>query len=542
MKQRYPGLLAVIAATSTLAVAQADEAGSVIFAKGDVTAEREPPVALAKGDAVLETDEIVTGEASRAQLLMIDGAKIAIRPSSRLRIDEYAWTDPAAGASVSTRDDTSVMSLVKGGFRTLSGAIADEEPGDYEVRTPVGVLGIRGTDYSAMFCNGDCASGSGAAVADGLYLGVTAGTIEFSTATETIVLDAGEYAFIPLAVPEPRRLDEPPPVLLEENSFTPDGQATGARAGSFDAKLGARRAPDAAGTPQPGDGDPRSPDEAGEPPKQPTIATDPDGSVIDITPGDSPDPQGPRTIGYAGSELTTLGLRTTAIGDNPADSYSLGSGNLLERFEAPVGGRLGGDVVTFDIGTAANVESGFDSVTVLRWGRWANGDIRATFASTGVSEPVSLANSSLHWISGPEGAPPTMPVTGTATYSLVGATSPTDNLGNVGVLGDATFQANFTSMLVDTTVSLDIAGSNWTGSGTGTIGAQAGLPAHQFQGLYDAVVIDGVTGGSGTFAGFFSEPGTSSDPAIPGGVGLTYTLSDPQGAMTVSGALAFGNP
>ena len=70
--------------------ALATPAGSVIFAKGPVTAEREPSVALTKGDEVLVEDTVATGAAGRAQLLMLDGAKIAIRPNSRLRIEEVS--------------------------------------------------------------------------------------------------------------------------------------------------------------------------------------------------------------------------------------------------------------------------------------------------------------------------------------------------------------------------------------------------------------------------------------------------------------------
>ena len=62
-----------------------------------------------------------------------------------------------------------------------------------------------------------------------------------------------------------------------------------------------------------------------------------------------------------------------------------------------------------------------------------------------------------------------------------------------------------------------------------------------FSGFYN-LTIDGVAGGSGDFSGFFSGPGQTSDPSFPGGVGLTYRLSDPTGGTTVSGALAFGNP
>ena len=84
MMQRTACMLTMILACHA-GDALAAEAGSVLFARGDVPADSEPPVSLAKGDAVLDDDTIATGEASRAQLPMTDGAKIAIRPNSRLQ-------------------------------------------------------------------------------------------------------------------------------------------------------------------------------------------------------------------------------------------------------------------------------------------------------------------------------------------------------------------------------------------------------------------------------------------------------------------------
>ena len=73
------------------------------------------------------------------------------------------------------------------------------------------------------------------------------------------------------------------------------------------------------------------------------------------------------------------------------------------------------------------------------------------------------------------------------------------------------------------------------------------MPAHLFQGLYGTVTItdgaDAVSSGRGVFSGFFSEPGPTSDPSYPGGVGLTYSLQDlGRTNVSVSGAAAFGNP
>ena len=110
------------------------------------------------------------------------------------------------------------------------------------------------------------------------------------------------------------------------------------------------------------------------------------------------------------------------------------------------------------------------------------------------------------------------------------------------MLGNATFLADFINQRVDSTLTIDIGGLIWMATGSGNIGAAAGLPAHLFFGTYGSVVVGGQTGGFGEFSGFFSEPGATSDPSFPGGVGLTYSLIDRLGTITVSGAAAFGNP
>ncbi len=299
--------LALLMIVSTDAALAAD-AGSVLFARGSVIAERETSVALAKGDAVLDSDTIATGDASRAQLILTDGAKIAIRPNSRLRIEEYYFSDDDNASEgegvVSTRNDRSVATLLKGGFRTITGAIGKEDEEDYEVRTAVGVLGIRGTDYSAVFCNGDCNFVPGvnpnAPIEDGLYLGVTEGTIFFRNENADIEISAGGYAFIPLADRVPVPLDTPPPVLLDSNDLRIDedgnvaGQATrpGSDANSkptgFSSTLDTRRAPEI-NEAIPG-GNSAAPTVDPTIPAQPINGTDADGNPIDLTPGGVTEP------------------------------------------------------------------------------------------------------------------------------------------------------------------------------------------------------------------------------------------------------------
>jgi FecR protein len=535
-------------------VAQASTAGQVIFATGTVTAERGNTVNLSKGDDVLVADTVRTGSASRAQLLMLDGAKLAIRPDSAIRIDEYSYPAAVAGGNaVSTADpERSVTSLLKGGFRTITGAIGKGDEKDYEVRTAVGVLGIRGTDYTAVFCNADCSNAPGATSTppeNGLYLGVTGGVIFFRNEVTDIELRAGQFAFVPLDTRRPRRLNVPPPVLIDNIELAGSESNRPAPAG-FDAKLGSRRQPEINAAPVDSDAADKDGTADDGTPAQPRTGTDADGNLIDFTPGQSPDPQRPppgnRNISWSSGPLDgASGVIFSGAADNAPGVYQLDANGNIAAFDAPYPTlRQVNEQASFGIGSATLAESGSDTLTVMRWGRWASGSATITLAS-GADVSQNLDAQSLHWISSPEWqSAPAIPTSGTATYSLVGGTSPTDNSGNTGVLGSASLVADFTNQLVTSSLSLMINQQQWSATGDGVLGSllDPPAPAHLFQGSYNSVDVDGISGGFGTFSGFFSEAGPSSDPAFPGGAGLTYTLQDMGGQTTVSGAAALGNP
>ena len=364
-----------------------------------------------------------------------------------------------------------------------------------------------------------------------------------------INLRAGEFAFIPLSDRRLRELASPPPMFLDENDLLRD-DADGTAPGKpddgsqkgFDDELGTRRVPDPSSTADPAGTDGTEEKGDRETPAQPVIGISPDGRPVDLTPGD-PGPQGNRSNSFSTGPLTASDIIYSASTDNDPSQYQLDASNNLTGFDSSLPLRNGPIAATYGIGTSSNVDTGFDSMTVLRWGRWSGGAAEVTIAGTPTGS-LDLASQSLHWVSGPEsGVPAAMPITGVANYSLVGNTNPTDNFGNVGVLGSASFVADFTNLLVTSTLSLDINNSNWTATGIGNIGdATSAVPAHMFDGIYNSVVINGVAGGTGVFSGFFSQPGNTSDPSFPGGVGMTYTLQGPSAGIAVSGALVFGNP
>ena len=133
-------------AVSAVAVAVAqDSSGMVVASRGEVSAlangdSRE----LKQGDFIFVNDEIQTGDRSFVVLQFTDGAKVTVRPDSKLVIETYLY----AG----NEGDEATLSLVSGGLRVITGAMAKTNPENYKVRTPVALMGVRGTEFSIMLC------------------------------------------------------------------------------------------------------------------------------------------------------------------------------------------------------------------------------------------------------------------------------------------------------------------------------------------------------------------------------------------------------
>ena len=136
--------LAALLSASAFAIA-ADNAGMVVASRGEVIAmadggSRE----LKQGDFIYVSDEIMTSNRSFAVLQFVDGAKVTVRPDSTMLVESYLYNGD--------EDDEATLSLVSGGLRVITGAMAKTNPENYKVRTPVALMGVRGTEFSVMLC------------------------------------------------------------------------------------------------------------------------------------------------------------------------------------------------------------------------------------------------------------------------------------------------------------------------------------------------------------------------------------------------------
>jgi hypothetical protein len=122
------------------------QAGTVEFVTGDsmITPRVGDSRLVAKGSRVNEGDTVITFTGAETQLHMLDGAYLMVRENSRIKIQAYV----ADGGD----KDRSILDLIKGTVRSITGWIGKYNRAAYEIRTPILVtIGVRGTDHEVTY-------------------------------------------------------------------------------------------------------------------------------------------------------------------------------------------------------------------------------------------------------------------------------------------------------------------------------------------------------------------------------------------------------
>jgi hypothetical protein len=472
-------LLALLACFPAQALAAA---GTVQFAFGEVqvrdAAGKLRP--LRKGETVNEGEAIVTGAAGSAQLKMIDGGILAIRPDTELKLDTYRY----AGRNDGT--ESALMSLVRGGFRTITGFIGRVNKSRYTIHTPTATVGIRGTDHEPFFIPpGTTRSGA----APGTYDKVNDGIAFIASAGIEQNIGKNQMGY---AAPDQRPVLLP--VLPELFKATPPVQKPAAQkpAATAEEKQAEKPAPKAeekpVETPPPPPPAPQAPtaDIIAPPPAtilQPQEAsgqcTDANGGAIEC--------QLDFTTQTASSGGVIVPISTPLPAQQQPNNFDhiviapvapAGSGSLME---IATGAQSASYVTDAEgnVGSFANSGSGttlaFASTPVdsfvspdVRLGRWRGGSYTVTGAG-GTTQTVPLGAASAHWILGLE--PPLGLVqrySGVVSdYSVLAATSPTDRLGNAGTLVSSSFVVDFSAQKVDSVINVNVAGRDLGASRAG---------------------------------------------------------------------------
>ena len=167
---------------------------------------------------IFEGDRVTTTRDSKIVIAMDDGAQVHLKEDSILKITEYIITSGFDNAS------SSIIDLLRGGFRKITGAIGDSAHANYQVQTGLATVGIRGTEYVIKLCKqDDCSQTVSRNNQDAkLHAVVLKGVITLTTDEDVQILMAiGEYG---TATPGELKVHENKPVPVGMLSVKEDYQ------------------------------------------------------------------------------------------------------------------------------------------------------------------------------------------------------------------------------------------------------------------------------------------------------------------------------
>lgn len=177
-----------------------ESAGIVLMASGQFIAEHanETVRVLLRKSPIYVGDLLKLEGDGKAQVRFRDGALVSLSGGTELQIDSFSFSETAA-----TSSDQNIVTLLKGGFRTLTGAVAKRNRDAHRVNTPVATIGVRGTNYSV-------------ALDTQLYVGVWDGAVEVRNDAGALAIgqdQAFSYAVVSSMQQSPQGLVTAPPVL-----------------------------------------------------------------------------------------------------------------------------------------------------------------------------------------------------------------------------------------------------------------------------------------------------------------------------------------
>jgi len=469
-----------------------------------------------KGGDIDQGDTVVTAKTASAQLRMEDGGILAVRPDSKMRIDTFNYNGKEDGS------EKGLFSLLKGEFRSITGAVGRTNKENLKIKTPSATIGIRGTD-GEVGVNPD----TGLTGVHTLVGGHTVTAPDANGNLVTLFTNPGQIVLVtPGSAPTYSN-------TFPFSSGTP--KSTGGSGTSNDSTTGG------------GDSDSKTANGTGSSTQPSSTAPAPltgidptTGQLVSLSTGAtrttsiiSSGGTGNLTIGYSAYDPNAVQAALPNVvngGFNSSSSVNTDQNGNILGFDA------NNLHLAHGTGTLAHSSMVIDANTTITWGRWDGGNIALTVLPNGGTTTVQNP-AGLHYIAGPSIS--ALPLTGTYAYQFIGGTAPTDNLGDVGTLNGASLSANFTNQTVDASVNATVTGTTLIATATGMPISSAAIST--VNNLIGSSTILNVTctGTCGTVSG--GQMGVTFVGASGQGAGLLYTLTTNSSSIdkTILGTAAF---
>ena len=203
--QTKPVANAAPAASANKSALPAGVVGTVDLLSGTVTVTTLKGVSreIVVGMPLEAGDTIKTSDESEAHANMADGAYLAVRANSTIKITAYA-------ANGNIRD-RSWIDVVTGSLRTVTGWIAKTRPKGYRINTPTATIGVRGTDHEVIYFRAEDAETEAEA---GTHNVVYEGATTMETPKGRVNIGQGQAAYVPIDAFAPKIYTGQLPVFL----------------------------------------------------------------------------------------------------------------------------------------------------------------------------------------------------------------------------------------------------------------------------------------------------------------------------------------
>ena len=178
---------------------------------------------LSVKSGINEGDTLVTAQGTYVRMKFADGAETVLRPDSQMKIDTYKFDDKRP------ENDNVLVSLLKGGMRSVTGILGRRSRDKVLVSAPSATIGIRGTHFGMLLCQNDCGSiptPRGGPPPNGLHVDVLDGAVTVRNNAGQQVLNAGQFGYVasattaPVQVPPQQGIQVTMPVAISRNAGT----------------------------------------------------------------------------------------------------------------------------------------------------------------------------------------------------------------------------------------------------------------------------------------------------------------------------------
>jgi len=190
--------------------------GVVAEISGSVVAVDKSKVSrkLYKDYLVYIGDKVITGQDGSVRLHMVDEAILDLRCFSIMVIEDYA---------LNTTNRRSILNLLQGSLRKVTGKIGKLSEDVYELKTPLASVGVRGTEYALrVYQSRGC--GGTVDADDGLYLEVIKGLVDVHNDSGKAVVAKGETVYVALPGTAPKKEKIKPGVLSPKSAPEPEAE------------------------------------------------------------------------------------------------------------------------------------------------------------------------------------------------------------------------------------------------------------------------------------------------------------------------------